>query len=379
MARTTAIILAALWAAGAAHGAPVLERAASAYPMHYSSVDARIGGRVAEDHTWISLDNPYIHRLVYQWPGTYFEAAFKGPQIYFQLDDSLNILDVLVDGKPIGQLNKPGHAQYRVTGLSSGAHLIRVERRSESMSGTADFEGFALPFKHRRAAPELPPPPPRSRQVEIIGDSYAAGYGTTSTKHECTPDEIHDTTDTQQAFGPLLAKHYDADYQINAVSGIGMVRNYDGSAGPVIPDIYPFTLFDKSVPYNDVSWQPRIVVIALGDNDFATPVKPGEKWVDFAALRADFIATYETFVKGIRAHNPNATFILMDYGEPELIPDLQTITADLTAAGDTRILTFSPGTNFEQTGCDWHLSLNDHKRIASGLEAFIDSHPTIWQ
>ena len=50
---------------------------------------------------------------------------------------------------------------------------------------------------------------------------------------------MHDTTDTQQAFGPLLAKRLDADYRVNAFSGHGIVRNYDGnSPGDSLPKRY---------------------------------------------------------------------------------------------------------------------------------------------
>jgi hypothetical protein len=37
------------------------------------------------------------------------------------------------------------------------------------------------------------------------------------------------TTDNSQAFGPKVAKHYAADYQVNAISGRGIVRNFNGS------------------------------------------------------------------------------------------------------------------------------------------------------
>ncbi len=196
----------------------------------------------------------------------------------------------------------------------------------------------------------------------------------------------------------MIARHYDADYQVNATSGIGMVRNYDGSAGALMPvryasdvmatevtphasrvlNVLALTENDGQRPYGDLretpppNWQPQVIVIGLGDNDFATPVKPGEKWADQAALRDDFITTYLDFLKGLRARNPNATIILMDYGEPELIPDIQAIAAMSKARGDARVIAWSAGTGFEQSGCDWHLSPHDHERIAAGIEAVID-------
>ena len=340
-------------------------------PLRY--VDLHFGPRHrTEQNTPISS----FYRYTHQWPGAYFEGAFDGKVLTLRFADNVNIYRLSIDDQVATTINKPGNSEYRIDNLKNGTHTVRLDTLTESVAAPGSFEGFYIPPNETA----LPPPPTHSNQIEIIGDSYAAGYGTLSAKHECTQDEIHDTTDTQQAFGPLLAKHYDADYQINAVSGIGMVRNYDGSNGPVIPDIYPYTLFDKSVSYNDPSWQPQVVVIALGDNDFATPVKTGEKWADAAALRADFIATYVTFVKGVRAKNARATFILMDYNEDTLPATLAEIAAELKAQGETRVLLYHPGGGpFEQTGCDWHLSLNDHKRLASGLEAFIDAQSDIWK
>ena len=310
----------------------------------------------------------------FQWPGTYFEGNFTGTAITARLEDKVNRFRLYIDGLEVTPQRDPDTGSLSVSGLSNQEHAVRLEMLSENMGKATVFDGFFAPKPDNKVGHW----PKRDHQVEVIGDSYAAGYGTTSTKHECTRDEIHDTTDTQQAFGALLGKHYDADYQVNAVSGIGMVRNYDDSPGDVMSALYPYTLFDKQDIYADPSWNPQVVVIALGDNDFATPVKAGGKWADEAALTSDFVATYVRFVEDARKTHPRATFILMDYGEPQLIPALADIAARLKTDGDDRILTWSAGTGFEQTGCDWHLSLNDHKRIAAGLETFIDAHANIW-
>ena len=359
---------------------------------------------------------PMYPVFAYGWPGVYFESRFSGDEVLVRLDDATSDLELLIDGEPIQRFSKPGLAIYDVTGLKPGDHTVRLERLNEDLQTGGAFGGFYIPvgseFLMRTSPPPAPhtagkalPPQKRERRIEFIGDSYLSGYGTTSTKRTCTPEEIHATTDTQLAWGSLIARHYDADYQINAVSGIGMVRNYGGSPGAVMPDRYgrdlmgvpvdihsyqtvtasvstegaalrPYGVLDDRSPDN---WQPQIIVIALGDNDFATPLTPAEHWADMAALRGDFTMTYLAFLKTLRARNPKATFVLVDYGEPELIPDLVAIAAIAKVRGDDRILTWSTGTSFEQTGCDWHLSVNDHKRIAADLEAFIDAHPGLWE
>ena len=311
----------------------------------------------------------------HQWPGVYFEAAFTGIQVDVKFDDSVNILKLQIDDQAPIIFNKPGTITHEIRGLPEGAHRIRVEKLTESQSESARFNGFIVPSQSN-----IPPAPtPRPRQIEFIGDSYTAGYGNTSSKRECTKDEIWATTDTQQAFGPLTAKHFNADYQINAYSGRGIVRNYDGFIGDPLPALYPYALFDGKTEYNDPTWQPQIIMIALGGNDFSTPVHAGEKWHTQEELRADYIASYVTFVKTLRARNPNTSFLLADYGEPEIISDIAEVIKRLNADGETRVAPFSAGSGFELTGCDWHLNTADDKRISATLIAYLDAHPDLWQ
>lgn len=358
---------------------------------------------------------PMYPDFAYGWPGVYFESRFSGDEVVMRLDDAVSDLELLIDGKPVKRFSKPGEAIYEITGLKTGEHTVRLQRLSEDTKAGGSFGGFYVPTGSTWLGRETPPPAPhsaekaltpqkRDRRIEFIGDSYLSGYGATSTKPTCSPDEIHSTTNTQLAWGALAAHYYDADYQINATSGIGVVRNYGGSSGAVMPERYDHDLMQVAVlvhsyetltsselteadtvrPYGILNgsapdtWQPQIIIVALGDNDFATPLKPGEPWTTISSLRGKFIEGYAVFLKALRERNPKATLILVDYGETELIPDLRSIAALAKARGDDRVLTWSAGTKFEQTGCDWHLNENDHKRIAAGLEAFIDSHPGIW-
>jgi lysophospholipase L1-like esterase len=328
---------------------------------------------------------PYTH-YTYAWPGIYFDARFEGDKFFFVTNDSENILSLLVDGKVIGQLEKPGKAQYAVQGLNWGIHEVRLEKLTESQSGTGRFDGFYIsqPQSHG-----LPPgekleialePAHLARQIEFIGDSYTVGYGNTAGKRTCTKDEIWATTDTSQAFGPLTAKHYNADYQINAFSGRGMVRNYGGFIGDPLPALYPYTLYDGKTEYSRLSWQPQIIVIGLGTNDFTTPLHDGEKWKTRDELHADYEATYVKFVQDLRAQNPDAYFILMatDQVDGEIQSEAKKALAAIQATGETRI-TFLPMNGLNFGGCDYHPDTDDDRKISGSLITWIDAHPGIWQ
>ena len=353
---------------------------------NWPNSEPRPDGQSLTDGAGVPALYPYHEHA---WPGVYYEARFEGDEILVKLDDTRNILAVFIDDKPVAHWSKPGHAIFRIGDLSWGTHTIRLEKLTESQDGSAKFEGFYLPG-NTIVLGASPPPislkagkpltiTPLSRQIEFIGDSYTVGYGNTSPKRECTKDEIWATTDTQQAFGPLTAKHFNADYQINAYSGRGIVRNYDGFIGDPLPALYPFALFDGKTAYNDPTWQPQIIMIALGGNDFSTPVHAGEKWHTQEDLRADYIASYVTFVKTLRARNPNASFLLANYGEAEIISDIAEVIKRLNADGETRVAPFNAGSNFERTGCDWHLNTADDRRISATLIAYLDAHPELWQ
>ncbi len=332
-----------------------------ALPLH-------VGGRVLLN----ASDGQWLHA----WPGTYFEASFKGTSVTVRLNDGVNKLDIYVDGKLADAESKPGSGDIALGPLPDGTHTIRLEKRTEAAWTYAGFGGFFVPD----AADVLPAPPSRPRQIEFIGDSYTVGYGNTSTTRTCPGDGVWATTDTQAAFGPLTARHYDADYQVNAISGHGIVRNYNGGAGDPVPIAYPYTLIDHQTPYSDTAWQPQIIVIGLGTNDFSTPLNPGEPWATRDALHADYEATYVKFVQSLRARNPNAFFILMatDQAGGEIQAEVQKVIATLNAGGESRIA-FLPMNNLSFGACDWHPTTADDQTVEKVLEAYIDAHPDLWQ
>jgi lysophospholipase L1-like esterase len=311
----------------------------------------------------------------YQWPGVYFETAFEATRAYFTLGPGEVILQVIVDGQTIDSLEKPSAGLYRVDALADSAHILRVEVSSESQARANSFVGFALPTHARHL-----PLPKRSRQIEFIGDSHTVGYANTSRKRDCTSDEVWSTTDTTQAYGPITAHRYGADYQVNAISGRGIVRNYNGGAGATLPTAYPSTVLDQSSHYEEAVWNPQIVVLALGTNDFSTPLHPGERWKSRENLRSDYEATYLEFIQNLRSKFRDAFFILWatDGADGEIQNEVEKVVAKLRASGEQKVA-FIPVNGLEMTACHWHPSSTDNLRIAEVLTEFIDRHPELWR
>lgn len=354
---TPATLAAALLAAAPAGAQTVTAVTA---PLDLRSLPIHTGGR--------ALPTPYGAER--QWPGTYFETAFVGPAAWFRIGLGEVSLRITVDGGAPIPLIRPAPGAYRVAGLSAGAHRLRIDVATESQAGPTVFGGFF-------AAPDVRPaaPPQRTRAIEFIGDSHTVGYGNTSPRRDCTRNEIWQTTDTTLGPAALTAKRYNAEYQVNAISGRGIVRNYAGGAGDTLPRAYRFALLDHTHLVTNTGWNPQVIVVGLGTNDFSTPLKPGEKWATRDALHADYEATYGDFLKVLRAEHPRALIVLWatDMAGGEIEAEAARVAEQARAAGDTRI-GFVPVNGLAFSACNSHPSLADDARIADALAAYIDQH-----
>lgn len=310
----------------------------------------------------------------FQWPGVYFEAAFEGTRVFFEVGPGDVNLRVLVDGVLVGTLTKPAPGVYEIQGLAKQAHTVRIEAVTENRGAPNVFGGFLYPEETRPL-----PLAPRTRQIEFIGDSHTVGYGNASPKRECSSEEVWQTTDSSQAFGPKVARHYDADYQVNAMSGRGIVRNYAGTGGDTLPELYPWVLRDHATRYKSRTWHPQVIVIGLGTNDFSTQLGAGEYWKSRDDLHAGYQATYLRFLGDLRSRNPGAFIVVWatDSAEGEITSAARKVVEEFQSDGDKRVA-FVPIDGLTMTGCDWHPSVADSDTIASALRRVIDGNPAVW-
>ncbi|KUL40034.1 polysaccharide deacetylase family protein [Actinoplanes awajinensis] len=364
-------IVAELRARGLCPGqiSPSTGRAVAPGPVTPVLRQVHTAGRVAEIGTGVG----------YTWPGVYFEGRFRGDSVGLALDDAVNDYDVQIDGGAPITLVTPGTTVRWIGGLGRGDHTVRLVKRTESPANLAGFGGLVAGPSGRI----LTAPAARDRQIEFIGDSWTAGYGDMSGGRDCSaPGALTRASNADQGFAARTGRALNADYRINAWSGIGMVRNYAGSSpGTDYRTYYDRTLqaVDTSTRDRPASWHPRTVVIGLGINDFSTPVGPGEKWADEAALVADFQAAYQGFIDKLRQrYGPGAELVLtypdLSYTTTALAESIQQIVRDRQARGDQRVraLYYDNGAlGLDLLGCDWHPSLHDHEILAGVLTAFV--------
>jgi lysophospholipase L1-like esterase len=323
-----------------------------------------VGGRVIE-----GVDGS----AGFGWPGIYFESRFRGPGVRLRFDAPAEHMRLLVDGRETVLFRRPGAVDLTIATPGKGEHVVRLEKMTESQTGGGTFFGF-FPV----AGDEVLAASPRRRQIEFIGDSYTVGYGNLSRTRQCSRDEVHDSTDTQQAFGPLVASRFDADYRVNAYSGFGIVRNYAGGArGLSLPVIYPRLRPDDAAHVEGDSgrWRPQLIVINLGTNDFSTPVKAEEGWPDRAALERDYRARYAEFVRRLHARQPQARFLLM--GSDMFYAQVRQVAAQLAGEMPGQLSTLRFG-DLDYRGCDFHPSLADDRKLADLIEAEIRRLSPYW-
>jgi len=333
-------------------------QASSPLPVH-------VGGRVIHN-----TDGS----LTFGWPATYIEARFRGTSVSVSLDTTTERLRLLIDGAEKALFIQPGSTSLTIASLPAGDHLIRIEKLTESQQGGARFVGF---YPAGDTIP-LPAPAPAARAIEFIGDSHSVGYGNTARSRTCINNEVHDLTDSQQAFGPLLARRLGADYRVIAYSGFGIVRNYNGGgAGLNLPTLYPRLKPDDAADMETDAgdWHPQLIVINLGTNDFSTPLHAGEAWASDAALRADYRTKYIAFARMLMRKQPQAHLVLM--GSDSFYGEVQQVATALNQDSPGRVLTFHVG-SMELAACHYHPSLKDHQVNADGLQALLDQHPEVW-
>ena len=317
-----------------------------------------------------------VQEWVYQWPGIYFEGRFRGDGVKLHMDDANNWFDVLVDGRALMVLKRPGKMVVTLEHLGAGEHVVRLEKRTETQATTGAFGGF---FVERREDALIPKA--RARKMIFLGDSLTVGYGNTAQGPKCSKEEVFESTDTSLAFGPLVAKHFDAEYEVRAFSGLGLVRNYGGVEYPQyhLGSLWQRAIFDDAASHAG-EWDPQVLVIGIGGNDFSTQVTASERWKTQTEMASDYAATYVEFLKELRRLYPHALMVMFWTGDKTA---LYTQTAQFVFAkaqadgvGDLDHLEFA---KMERTGCNGHPNLGDDARMAEALEAVIARHGDAWQ
>jgi lysophospholipase L1-like esterase len=314
------------------------------------------------------VDRSLPDRVMFDWPGITIQAVFAGTTCGVALE-GVNYYDAFVDGVLTATFQtRPRKATFTVAqNLSDRNHRLLIVKRSESPLSTASFFGLLLDKGKTLAAL----PEPMQRKIEFIGDSYTAGFANEYLNRECPAGKedsiILAATNAHKAFGPLVARAFGADYHLIAMSGKGLLRNYNGiDKGRELPVYYDRTLI---APVNDAKassrwdfsqWKADVAVIAIGINDFQADPPYSDS--------AKFDATYSALIERVRKLYPGVKVICCAtkvWPIDALIPHIKAIVEQQKTGGhdDVRYFEYVTG-NGALYG---HPHIYDHQTIADGL------------
>ena len=149
----------------------------------------------------------------------YIKANFTGTSLKVNLRDPNDKWRVSIDGGPFRKFKPRGQGTVLAENLQPGTHKLLLVRSTEGYMGVSQLKGFELDDGAQLLAPDAR----KGRTLEFVGDSITAGA---KNDGELQNNNYNDIEDTDQAYGPKVARLLDADYSIVAKSGEGVVHNW---------------------------------------------------------------------------------------------------------------------------------------------------------
>lgn len=300
----------------------------------------------------------------FDWPGVMLEALFEGTSCAIEMSGSNEQFNVFIDGIFIS-IVKADSLQKIIelaTNLPDTLHHLQLIKRYEA-------EGVipAVTALFIDKGKKLRPLPPRPRyRIEFIGASSLNGFGNEAGSVFCT--EVPDSSNCFYSYGPVAARMLNAECFVLATTGRGVVRNWGSpfiSKANTYPVYYDRTLWnsEQSPRWNHRVWQPQVVVVSLGINDFSTNPKP---------TKPLFLSRYFAFVRNIYARYPGVAVVCLTSNKEPLRSYVREFVEREIAEGNSRIRVVSyDEIPYWERGCDWHPNVKAHRKIAEMLVAVI--------
>lgn len=296
-------------------------------------------------------------------PGAYIEVGFDGTFCEIEVTDEErygtqhNYIEVVIDDLPPQriQLKAEKNVLLIADDLEPGNHTLIICKNTESGIGYIEFTGMSCKSVFPVAA--------KKKRIEFIGDSITCGNGSDDSIVPCGTGEWYDQHNAYLSYGPTIARFFTADWQLSAVSGIGLTRSCCGSV-VTMPEVYnriDLNLDGKEWLFPDSD--PDLVVITLGQND----------GIQDSAV---FCSTYTAFLRELRGRYERATFICcaspMANEELKLVMQqyVHAVATAMNASGDPKVVAFAYRGMY-RSGCTFHPTTNEHAAIARELEPFV--------
>lgn len=315
-----------------------------------SSVTFCFYGRKAAAHL---ISNPSRHEpFQHAWAAVYINGE-KEPYKRFSLEED-EADYVLYEGEADAELT------------------ITICKYSEP-----EYAACGIAWIETDSASLLPPPMPKARRIQFIGDSITCGYGVEGSLEDTVLETAKENP--AKAYSLLTARALDAEAEIVAWNGKGVITQYVGEEdnapvnGWLVPMLYEYTdagcerdYFHRKKDdwefWNHASYIPDLVIVYLGTNDASYTRGIWER-------NREFEDAYTAFLERIHQNHPSAK-ILCTLGTMD-----QRLCGSVEAAVNAFLLLHPEGNAFylglpmqaeaDGLGTFWHPTAATHQKAAA--------------
>ncbi|MFI5159771.1 MAG: SGNH/GDSL hydrolase family protein [Sphingobacteriales bacterium] len=332
----------------------------------------------------VTSHDPHIHYMgrinmldeaaELSWSASSAEINFYGTGVKATLKDEHgeDFINVIVDGKMVSVLHPDSvQKEYALaSGLAAGNHTVELFKRTEWAMGKTWLYQFALDKGSRI----LPVTPLRKRKMEFFGNSITCGYADIDTEGKDRGTSPYE--DGYLSYATLTAQHFNAEFNLTARSGIGILVSW---APLIMPEMYNrLDATDAESKWDFSKYTPDVVVINLFQNDaWITKLPDNEQFKARFGTTAptddQIVKAYKEFVKTIRDKYRKAQIICalgnMDaVKEGSLWPGY--VEKAVKEINDKNILVHI----FAYKNTPGHPNVKEQQAMADELISFIDQH-----
>ncbi len=335
------------------------------------------------------------------WTGSAVEINARGTELWMEVEVEYDTyepwISILVNSAHVSrQMLTAGRYWLCVFRGMSGDAIKNVQIIKDVQAMSAD-SGCCLQIHAVKGDGEFLPVAEKPYKLEFIGDSITSGEGAVGARAET--DWISMWFSAIDNYSTMTAAALNADYRIISQSGWGVLTSWDNNPRCNLPDYYEQVCGVLTGEKNEAlgatdahdfnSWQPDVVVVNLGTNDWGAFHSPA--WTDEATgriykqrLKEDgacheedlkaFEHAVERFLAKLRHNNPQA-HIVWAYGMlgiPMMPAIYRAANAYAQRTGDRKVSIFQlPSTNDETVGARRHPGRKAHEKAAQELSEYI--------
>lgn len=335
------------------------------------------------------------------WSGSGIELYTTGSQLELEIETDYEHaeqwLSIWINGVQVSRLMLQ-KGKYWLT-LFRGMNPDKVKHVQvvKEVQPIGADQQTLLQFHALRGDGQLQPVESKPVRLEFIGDSITSGEGGIGAREE--EDWIPMWFSASDSYAKLTADALGADYRVISQSGWGVLSSWDNNPHHALPLYYEQVCgvlagerhkqLGAQQAHQFSTWQPHVVVINLGTNDYSAFQQPA--WKDEAngqlykqrllpdgSFHPDDLVRFELavqqFLETLRRCNPNA-HLLWAYGmlgTPMLPAIYRAVDRYMQQSGDRKVSVFQlPSMTDATTGARSHPGKLAHAKAAEELAGYI--------